>query len=91
MTLFHPKTGCLRVRGTTSTANQVLHPLLKEKFTAILQGLPQAEQIRSAKQNRVLWQTWQAGLSLPITLPEKLPPLRLPLVMDNLKGLARHR
>lgn len=86
MTLFHPKTGRLRVRGTTSTANQVLHPWLKEELTAILKGLPKVKKTHKAKQNRALWQTWQAGLEMPITLPEDLPPLRLLLVMDNLKG-----
>jgi transposase len=29
---------------------------------------------------------WQAGLTLPFTLPEDLPPLRLLLVWDNLTG-----
>ena len=29
---------------------------------------------------------WQAGLTLPFTLPDDLPPLRLLLVWDNLAG-----
>jgi hypothetical protein len=40
----------------------------------------------SGKANRSLWQTWQAGLSSPIELPENLPPLRMLLVWDNLQG-----
>ena len=32
------------------------------------------------------WDVWQAGLTLPFTLPEELPPLRLLLVWDNLTG-----
>jgi hypothetical protein len=34
----------------------------------------------------LVWQSWQAGLSAPITLPETLPPLRMLLVLDNLTG-----
>src|SRR4029450_6067584 len=32
------------------------------------------------------WDVWQAGLTLPFTLPEELPPLRLLLVWGNLTG-----
>src|SRR5512134_823959 len=32
------------------------------------------------------WEIWQAGLTMPFTLPEELPPLRLLLVWDNLTG-----
>src|SRR4051812_30054927 len=36
--------------------------------------------------NRTLWQVWQNGLTMPFTLPEDLPPLRVLLVWDNLAG-----
>jgi hypothetical protein len=36
--------------------------------------------------NWTAWERWQAGLTIKPTLCEKLPPLRLLLVMDNLKG-----
>src|SRR5215207_3758196 len=32
------------------------------------------------------WAVWQAGLTMPFTLPDDLPPLRLLLVWDNLAG-----
>jgi len=37
------------------------------------------------RQNHLLWQRWQEGLLWPITLPTQLPPLKMLLVMDNLK------
>jgi transposase len=33
-----------------------------------------------------VWEVWQAGLTMPFTLPKELPPLRLLLVWDNLAG-----
>ncbi len=39
-----------------------------------------------AETNRALWEMWQAGLSLPITLPQNLPTLRMLLIWDNLRG-----
>src|SRR3954471_17138282 len=35
---------------------------------------------------RAAWMVWQAGLTMPFTLPHNLPPLRLLLVWDNLAG-----
>ena len=83
LTLLHPKSGEVRVKGVTSTKNAVLHPWLKEELTDILSKLPPVE---ATDGDRELWMSWQAGLSLPITLPSKLPPLRLLLVLDNLTG-----
>ena len=36
--------------------------------------------------NWAAWERWQAGLTVKPTLCDTLPPLRLLLVMDNLKG-----
>lgn len=85
LTLFHPATGQVRVKGVTSSANVVLHPWLKEELSAILKTLPTAPPI-DAETNRQLWGAWQAGLSLPLTLPAELPALRMLLVWDNLRG-----
>jgi len=41
LTLFHPATGQVRVKGVTSTPNVVLHTWLKTELTAILAHLPQ--------------------------------------------------
>jgi hypothetical protein len=85
-TLFRPKTGELRVKGTRSSANAVLHPWLETELNDILMQLPEWETEFSAEENRALWEEWQAGLTNRVPLPEELPPLRCLLVWDNLKG-----
>jgi hypothetical protein len=85
LTLFHPLTGQVRVKGVTSSANVVLHPWLKEELGAILRILPDAE-IIDGETNRCLWKAWQEGLSVRITLSERLPALRMLLIWDNLSG-----
>jgi hypothetical protein len=85
LTLFHPVTGELRAKGVTSSANVVLHPWLESELELVLAQMP-----RPRKQDATLthqaWETWQAGLSEPFTLPDMLPPLRMLLVLDNLTG-----
>jgi hypothetical protein len=85
LTLFHPATGRLRVKGVTRCPNTVLHPWVERELTAILAACP-APPAQSAAQRRVIWETWRAGLTLPFTLPDRLPPLQLLLVWDNLSG-----
>src|SRR5438874_512389 len=41
LTLFHPASGQVRVKGVTSAANAVLHPWLEAELTAILATLPE--------------------------------------------------
>ncbi len=84
-TLFHPASGKVRVRGVRRATNEVLHPWLKEELEAILETLPERE-VLSAEQNRAEWHSWQEGLSVKVTLPEELPPLRMLVVWDNLIG-----
>lgn len=86
MTLFHPSTGLVRVRGSVSTKNEVLHRGLKEELTAILEELPAAEGVLSPAANRAQWEGWHQGLTRRITRPDKLPRLRMLLVMDNRTG-----
>jgi hypothetical protein len=86
LTLFHPKTGQVRVKGVTSCTNAVLHPWLKEELAAILANLPPARDDLDPATNRLLWECWCAGLATAPTLPAELPPLRLLLVWDNLTG-----
>ena len=69
LTLFHPLTGQVRVKGVTSSANVVLHRPLKEELSTILQTLPQTE-ILDKETNRSIWKAWQEDLSLRITMPE---------------------
>jgi hypothetical protein len=85
LTLFHPASGVVRVKGVTQSTNAVLHPWLKEQLLAILHTLPEKPNL-TPEENRRLWQTWQAGLSLPITLSAILPALRMLLIWDNLRG-----
>ena len=63
----------------------MLHPWLRERLTAILAELP-APAVADPVLTHAAWEVWQAGLTLPFTLPEDLPPLRLLLVWDNLTG-----
>lgn len=85
LTLFHPASGEVRVKGVSSTANAVLHPWLQAELTAILATLPEPE-ARSPEATRRCWERWQEGLTVRITLPQELPPLRMLLVWDNLTG-----
>lgn len=85
LTLFHPRSGTVRIQGVTSATNAVLHPWLKAQCTAILATLPPPTAADAATQ-AALWQVWQHGLRQPLTLPAALPPLRMLLVWDNLAG-----
>jgi hypothetical protein len=84
LTLFRPADGRVRVEGATTCPNAVLHPWLKRELSAILAELPTPPPTADA--SRAAWDRWQAGLTMPITLPEHLPPLRVLLVLDNLAG-----
>jgi hypothetical protein len=85
LTLFHPASGQVRVKGVTSAANAVLHPWLAAELTAILAALPEPS-VQTEAERRAAWERWQAGLTVTFTLPERLPPLRMLLILDNLTG-----
>jgi transposase len=85
LTLFHPSTGTVRVKGVRSCPNAVLHAWLKQQLLTILASLPPAPVLPEAD-NRAKWERWQAGLTRTPTLSVDLPPLRLLLIMDNLAG-----
>jgi hypothetical protein len=86
LTLFHPADGQVRAKGVLSCTNAVLHPWLKQELTAILAVLPAPATAISAELTRSAWVSWTAGLAGYPTFPTELPPLRLLLVLDNLKG-----
>jgi hypothetical protein len=86
LTLLHPATGGVRVKGVISSANVVLHPWLQEQLSAIVETLPPATPVRHPGVNRAQWERWQEGLSEKFTLLAELPPLRLLLIWDNLAG-----
>jgi transposase len=85
LTLFHPASGAVRVKGVTSTANAILHPWLEAELTAILAALP-APTVLPPEANRRCWERWQEALTVRSSLPQDPPPLRLLLVLDNLTG-----
>lgn len=85
LTLFHPCDGQVRVKGVTSCTNAVLLPWLQQELAAIVAALPPPRTSR-VEDERALWERWQAGLQVRITLPADPPPLRLLLVLDNLVG-----
>jgi hypothetical protein len=86
LTLFHPASGQLRAHGVRQCPNAVLHAWLKQEMTVVLSTLPAPAPVADAVANRAQWQSWQLGLTRPITLPQQLPPLRMLLVWDNLQG-----
>ena len=86
LTLFHPASGQVRLQPAARGTNAVLHPWLREHLSAILDALPRAGSPQDAAATRAAWAVWQAGLTMPFTLPHALPPLRLLLVWDNLAG-----
>ena len=86
LTLFHPASGAVRVKGVRRCPNAVLHPWLKGELAAILATLPAPTEVLSPDENRRCWERWQEGLTIRITLPPRLPPLRMLLVLDNLTG-----
>jgi transposase len=86
MTLFHPASGQVRVKGTPSTKNAILHPWLKAELAEIVAHLPTKAPLSDPIAHRAEWERWQEGLQNKLKLPEHLPRLRMLLVMDNLKG-----
>ena len=86
LTLFHPATGQVRVKGVTSCTNAVLHQWLQEELATVVQSLPTPARLLEPEENQRLWKSWQQGLKVRFTLPQDLPPLRILLVMDNLVG-----
>jgi len=82
LTLFHPATGAVRVKGVTGAPNAVLHPWLQAGLEDILAALPASTPPLPA--DHPLLQHWGRWLGRPEGTP--LPPLRLILIWDNLTG-----
>lgn len=86
LTLCHPASGQVRLKGVRECPNVVLHTWVQQQLSAILAELPAAEPVLDAESNRALWERWCAHLENPPALPDELPPLRMLLIWDNLKG-----
>lgn len=85
LTLFHPASGRVRVKGVTSTTNLVLHGWLKQELTDILAHLPEPDPGLDAAAQRAVWERWW-GYPLSERFAAALPPLRMLLILDNLAG-----
>ena len=88
LTLLHPASGQVRVQGTLTCPNAVLHDWLKRELTAIVAALPPVSEDAPASPEalQTAWERWQADLTTKVALPAELPPLRLLLILDNLAG-----
>lgn len=86
LTLFCPASGEVRARGVTYATNAVLHPCLQHELDAVLQDLPHPVPIADASVTHAMWESWQQGLEIRITVQPVLPAFRLLLIWDNLRG-----
>jgi hypothetical protein len=85
LTLFHPATGEVRVKGVTQATNAVVHPWLKEALTAVLAALPPVADPAAPLRQWERW-GWDAAVQEHWGLAGPLPPIRLILIWDNLTG-----
>lgn len=69
LTLFHPASGAVRVKGVRRCTNAVLHPWLEVELAQILAAVPEPTEILSGTEKRRCWECWQEGLMVRITLP----------------------
>jgi transposase len=86
LTLLRPATGQVQVKGVTACPTVVLHAWLNAEVSALLARLPEPVPIVDPEAPRAQWTHWQEGVTIKITLPAVVPPLRLLLVWDTLKG-----
>jgi len=88
LTLFHPRTGHVRIEPVRSAPNAVLHPWLRRELTEIMAELPSVDTIdRGAVGRR--WSDWDwepSDLERLGLQEEALPPVRMTLIWDNLAG-----
>src|SRR3954447_6411571 len=73
LTLFHPASGQVRLQPAPRCTNAVLHPWLRERLSAILAELPPPASSQDPAATQAAWAVWQAGLTMPFTLPDDLP------------------
>jgi transposase len=87
--LMRPATGEVRAQPVTSSANAVLHPWLKEELEQILAALPPAPGVEGGGEDHLphgrWWSDWGWGQE-QLLLWRNLPPIRLIVIWDNLKG-----
>jgi hypothetical protein len=86
LNLFHPADGRVVVQGVSRCPNLVLHEWLQRELSQILAEVPAPAVPLPAAENQAMWESWQVGLTQRVALDGELPPLRMLLVLDNLKG-----
>lgn len=83
LTLLHPRTGQVRVKGVPSCTNTVLQPGCNRNYRRFWP----ISRHRSWPPRWHQWTRWQQGLrKKKFTLRAELPPLRVVLILDNLAG-----
>lgn len=85
LTLFRPATGEVRAEAATRATNAVLHPWLKRARAAILAQCPPTPPEAAMRR----WSRWDWSADSHL-LDAHLPPIRVIVVLDNLKGHHRH-
>lgn len=58
LTLFHPASGEVRVKGVTNTKNVTLHSWMKNELSCILSSLPEPELNISQEKIKEMWKVW---------------------------------
>ncbi len=86
LTLFRPATGEVRAAAVRQATNGVLHPWFKRELAAILAQCPPTPPEAAADRRWGRWD-WPADSHL---LDAHLPPVRVIVVLDNLKGHHSH-
>jgi hypothetical protein len=82
LTLFRPATGEVRAEPVEHATNAVLHPWLQRELTAILATCPPAPAAPPPSRRWITWD-WHPDV---VTWDGELPPLRVLLIWDNLRG-----
>ena len=88
LTLFRPATGEVRAKPVTQATNAILHPWLKGELDAILATCPPAlpaDTPPAARPPGRRWSDWDWHEGA-VHLDAALPPVRVLLIWDNLKG-----
>jgi hypothetical protein len=82
LTLLRPASGEVRARPVDRAPNEILHPWLLHEIDAILAALPPLTDPAAPERRAAAWEWREESLWDLATLP----PIRLLLVWDNLKG-----
>lgn len=64
LTLLHPASGRVRVKGVSRSTNVVLHSWLKQQLGQMVSALPAPAVVLSREQNQAAWERWREGLSV---------------------------